>query len=294
MGSLGARWLGGLSGAMVASALVGGGAVGLLVRALPSSPSPALAQPYAWNGPLPGAAQRQAVLDGVRIVEGSGAARVLAGSRATDRIERAMRALDAGERTDLARGKLERELAIAADKMDGAARGTAILASCLFGILGLCGLLGLLRLKVRGMTVLSCGLLALAAGGGAAATALFDAGPLWVALPTILCTLGLFGQLFATNLLPGSNHPFVVGAEAELAAMAPARRRRHVVVRVGAGIAVSAVAVLGTLASLLWAGGPVVTVFTGAFAAGLMIAMTPLIASVRLGVRERSAAAPPR
>jgi hypothetical protein len=143
-----------------------------------------------------------------------------------------------------------------------------------------CGLLGLARLRVRGLVAIGGGILVLAILGGGALRVFTGASPLAAfMLPFML--LGFFGQLVGANLLPGADHPFVVQAEDELRALPPDRRRAHITTRiVGGGL----VFVLGcgmTAVSLAIHAG-VVVVATGAIAGGLFMMTTPLIAIVRM------------
>ena len=166
-------------------------------------------------------------------------------------------------------------------------RAMAFVAIGLFGLLAVAALFGFARLKVRGMTIVSCGLLAIAGGGGCATLALMDANPLAIGPPTLLCLAAFFAELGATNLLPDSSHPFVVGQERRLAAMSPPLRRRYLVTWLGAGLGLSAVAALASLVSLSLRNSRVFTVFTRAFAFGLIIATLPLLGELRRRARGK-------
>ncbi|MCA9608780.1 MAG: hypothetical protein KC619_24420 [Myxococcales bacterium] len=181
----------------------------------------------------------------------------------------------------------EQRLALAIHEVRNSVEGTPIMASLLFAVLGLCGLLGFLRFRVRFATVLTCSLLALEATAGLASLAFFDVNPVWVAGPTLLGILGFFGVLVGTNLLPDSNHRLVVAAEERLRGLPAGRRRAHVAIRVAGGLGLAAVAVVGTVASHFLAfSGTYYTAYVGTFATGLIAATVPLIAAIRLSAAE--------
>lgn len=167
---------------------------------------------------------------------------------------------------------------------DGA-RFHATTALVLFGVLFVCGLLGLLRLKVRGVVAIGGGILVLALLGGGAILYFTGAGMLAGVLGGLML-VAFFGQLIAANLLPDANHPWVVAAEDELRALPPERRRRHILVRMIAGIGLTLFgAVMTALSMAIHAG--VVVVATGAIAGGLGMMVTPILAAIRMRAAPR-------
>jgi hypothetical protein len=152
----------------------------------------------------------------------------------------------------------------------------------LFYILLACGLLGLLRLKVRGVVAVGLGVLTLAILGGGALL-IFTGASTLAGIMLAIMLLSFFAQLVGANLMVGANHPFVVHAEEELRALPPDRRKAHIAKRVIGGIALTIFGAAMTALSLAIHAG-VVVVATGAIAGGLFMMFTPLIASVRLRV----------
>lgn len=274
-----------MNATMLACAVFGAATIVVLLRALPDVPPTPLSRVYKAGAQGSLTAERRATIDRAHSeLRESLAARLLTGPETAVTLERESRAFAGSGRAEAAPIYAEQRLAAAVDLAHEGTLASAIVSLALFGGLGLSGLLGFLRLKVRAMTILSCSLLGVFAGAGGAGLAFLDLSRPCVVVPTVLCTLGLFGQLMTTNLLPDSNHPFIVQAEAQLRALTPDQRRRHLVLHLGAGLGLATIGVLGTFASLFLTDGPVFKVFTGAFAFGLIVAVVPLTAAVRLGV----------
>ena len=170
-----------------------------------------------------------------------------------------------------------------------AARWHATIVIILCWILIACGLLGLARLKVRGLVAVGGGILSLALLGGGALLVFTGAATLGGIMVAIMM-LGLFGQLIASNLMVGANHPFVVNAEEQLRALPPEKRKLHIAKRIIVGLVMLALGVALTVAAIAIGAGRVVVVPTGLIAVGLFSIATPLIASIRLRVTSSTAA----
>jgi len=184
------------------------------------------------------------------------------------------------------RSSPERRVAMAVRDVRQSAEGTAMLAILLSGVAAAAGLLSLLRLGVRGVTFVTCALLALDATVGISALFLFDAHPAWMVLPTLLCVLGFWGLLLGTNLLPDANHRLVTTAEDTLRSLPAPKRRVHVLTRALAGLLLAAVALVASGVSYAMAApGGLYTAYVGALALGLIGSALPIIAAARVAAR---------
>ncbi len=275
-------------------AIAGVVATALLLAALPPAPDLSWASPWARvSSSPPPQSERKTRLEHASVLAQSLALRALASPHSTGELDKAASAFEnRGIGQGAAPSHVEQELAVAVSRVQESARGSAVIAIAAFAIMGLSGFLGLLRLRVRGVTILSCSLLVLGASGATAALALgMDVGPACALIPAMLSLLGFFGQLVGTNLLPDSNHPFVVDAETRLRSLPRERRRRFLAWRLLAGLFLSAVAVAGTIGSYLLASpGGIYWVYTGSLAFGLIVAATPFIAAVRVAAGRHPAA----
>lgn len=210
-------------------------------------------------------------MSGARSLRQSKVVTLMTGRRAAERLRAATERDPAAD---------PREVAGVVRAVSNSVKGSSTVALVAFGVLALSGAIGLSRLRIRRMTILSSSICALGAAAGFASLAFLDVAPLLAAIPALLCALGVFGQLVATNLLPDANHPFVVGADEYLSALSPRRRRRYVggSMLLGFGVAVASVVAMvaldGDLAS-----------YMGLFITGLFIAALPFIAFVRMRAR---------
>ena len=167
-----------------------------------------------------------------------------------------------------------------------AARFHASTVIILWWILLACGLLGLARLKVRGLVAVGGGILTLALLGGGALLVFTGAGTLGGLMLAVML-VSFFGQLIAANLMVDANHPFVLQAEEQLRALPPERRKSHIAKRIAIGIVMLALGGVLTVAAIAIGAGRVVVVPTGLIAVGLFSISTPLIASISLRIRSR-------
>ncbi len=264
------KYLAGVSLAMIAVAVIGLVALYAIRGGLPAVPG------YDWPERDEHGASRDEAAQRAEVValraKATATSRFLAGTEATRRIARPLPdKLDFRDKYD-SRGFFE------------AARLHAMVAIILLWVVFGCGVLGLARLKVRGLVAVGGGFLVLAILGGGALLVFTGAGTLAGILLAIML-LGFFGQLIGANLMVGANHPFVVHAEEQMLALPPDRRRAYIAKRVIGGIALTLFGGAATAASIA-IGGPVVVVATGAIAGGLMMMATPLIASIRMRVQR--------
>jgi hypothetical protein len=227
-------------------------------------------------------AARAAIIEASLAAFDARAARMLVGARPAAELVAARRGYGTTWTPAAVATPEEQELAYALHAASNSVMATGVIASFLFGMLALVGLLGLFRLRRRGMTIISAGLGVLAAGTGVASIALFDGQRLVLLVPTALCLLGTFGQLVAANLMPDADHPWILAAEARLRALAPARRVSHVLMRVGIGLGASAIALGASVWNIHHGPGRWVPVYTGGVAMGLIFSALPLIAMFRV------------
>lgn len=265
---------------MIAIGSLGGIATLSARSAFPAVPPDA----YVWVLPEPGAkldvdAQRAQLDEHRRAASRAGGLRFFAGDEDT-------RALAwAAERYDKRAGSDEtRDLGDALRDVHDGARFHAGVVSILCLVLAACGVLGLLRLRVRGTTVIGGGILVLAMlGGGVILLVTGASGLAWIAILVYLAAF--FGQLLGTALLPGRPHPFLVEAEQKLLAVPRSRRARYLATRLIGGAALVVIGAAATIASM--AMGGVVVVAWGAVVGGCFMIAMPMIAALRLRAQGR-------
>jgi len=278
------------SAALCVVGLVGAPTAMLLQSEVPDGPDIEWAYPWSHDSTAPEEGERIARVENAAMeLERSMAVQLLASPATVTELHDAYAGFRASTNPfEGSPSSPEQELALAMHGVRNSALGTPVIASILFVVMGLSGLLSFLRLRrLRGVTFLTCSLLALGVAAGISGLALFELNPVWAVAPTLLSVLGFFGVLVGTNLLPDSNHPLVVAAEERLRGLAARKRRVHMATRVFGGLFLSGAAVIGTVVShTVTAPGAFYTAYVGAFAVGLIATALPLIAAARLSTAE--------
>lgn len=264
-----------VSALMIAVAIAGLAAFGALRSVVPT-----ISDRYDWlstddAGKSRTAAEQRAIVETLAAkITGSASIRFVSGR--TDRLTE--------ELAEMRAGKLQPDAVWGIRNAIDAGRIHATVAMILYAVLLVCGLFGLLRLRVRHMVLAGNSISILAVLGGGAILGFTNGGAI-AALTVVPLMLGFFGQLVASNLLPGADHPFVVAAERELLALPPALRARRIAKRLVIGLVITVVGLAATAASIA-IGGHTVVVAGGAIAGGLAMMTTPLIATARIRVRN--------
>lgn len=262
------KYLIAVSVAMVLVSVIGLGAFYALRGSVAAAPD--WSWPETVDGKRLDEAQQRVEVDALR-AKASGTVKFLAGAEAAERF------------TDAGSTKYDFSSSYDTRLLFEKARFHATTSIILLWIMLACALLGLLRLRVKGMVAVSGGVMSLAILGGAALLVFTGGGTLAaVVIPIMLA--GFFGQLIAANLLPGPPHPFVAAVEQQMRTMTVAQKSGFTIKRVVGGLVLVAVGIGLTVLSIGIGAGRVAVVPTGAILAGLMSMTTPLVASIRLRV----------
>ena len=163
----------------------------------------------------------------------------------------------------------------------------ATIAEGMLATLGLAGLMGLARLRVRGFVVFSVLILVLALLGGGAFLVIDGAAGVGGPLAALLMC-GAVAQMIAVNVMPGKPHAFVLHAEHEYYALPRNKRRAFLVRRIAGGFALFLVGIAATVGSVVLAVavGGVAVVAVGAIVGGASMMLMPLIIAARVRLKN--------